>query len=88
MRLVDLFSRILNCPRFDGRDLLRNIRSKDVTRRIPVVVVTENGDPKETEQAYGLGAISVLVKSDGYEDLLRNTIDYWVRQSSHFQAPM
>lgn len=71
----------LKLPRFGGHDLLRHIRSKDITRRIPLIVLTENTDPKEAEQAYGLGATNVIVKSDGYLDSLR-TIIYSVLTSA------
>jgi len=52
----------LKMPKVDGLTVLRELRSDDRTRRIPVVVVSSSDRDTDVREAYRLGANSYLVK--------------------------
>lgn len=52
----------LKMPKVDGLSVLRELRSDERTRRIPVVVVSSSDRDSDVREAYRLGANSYLVK--------------------------
>jgi CheY-like chemotaxis protein len=52
----------LKMPRMDGREVLRELRSRPETRHIPVVVVSSSDHPGDVRDSYELGANSFVVK--------------------------
>lgn len=61
----------LNMPLKDGREVLREIRSDPVLRRIPVVVFTTSKADADVRQMYELGANSFVTKPAAFADLVR-----------------
>jgi DNA-binding response OmpR family regulator len=57
-------------PRLDGIEVLNLIRSKDLPKKPPVILLTGNVDESYTQQAVKAGANSVLIKPFTKEDLL------------------
>jgi DNA-binding response OmpR family regulator len=57
-------------PRLDGIEVLNLIKSKDLPKKPPVIVLTGNVDESYTQQAIKAGASSVLIKPFTKEDLL------------------
>jgi DNA-binding response OmpR family regulator len=57
-------------PRLDGIEVLNLIKSKDLPKKPPVIVLTGNVDETYTQQAIKAGASSVLIKPFTKEDLL------------------
>jgi two-component system response regulator len=52
----------LKMPKVDGWEVLREIRSSERTREIPVVVLSVSDRPEDIQRCYRLGANSYLVK--------------------------
>ena len=60
--------------------MLRALKSSDVTRTIPVVMLTSSSAPKDRRAAYGLGAHSYVVKPlahDEFLDTVARMTRYW-----------
>jgi two-component system response regulator len=71
----------LNMPRMDGFWVLRKMRAAELTRFIPVVIMTSSIDPEDVRIAYALGANGYLDKlSDGmpWFELVRSVARYWL----------
>ena len=54
-------------PRMDGREALREIKSDEELRRIPVVVLTSSQEEQDVVQSYRLGVNSYIVKPVDFE---------------------
>jgi len=70
----------LNMPLKDGREVLRDIRSDNSLRRIPVVVFTTSKADTDIRQMYELGANSYVTKPAAFADLVRlmkRLTEYW-----------
>jgi DNA-binding response OmpR family regulator len=52
----------LEMPQMDGFEVLRELRSRDAYRRLPVIVVTGREDVAAIDRAYEAGATSFVVK--------------------------
>ncbi|MCW8130976.1 MAG: response regulator [Planctomycetota bacterium] len=58
----DLVLLDLNLPRKDGREVLREIKSDESLRSIPVVVLTTSTEEEDVLRAYGLHANCYIAK--------------------------
>jgi CheY-like chemotaxis protein len=56
----------INMPRVDGVEVLRRMKADEVTRRIPVIMLTTTDDPREIEHCYKLGCSVYLTKPVEY----------------------
>lgn len=52
----------LNMPRMNGIELLREIRSRDTLRHLPVVVLTTSDDERDRIDAYNLNVAGYILK--------------------------
>lgn len=52
----------LNLPRYNGLEVLTELKSHSEYRTIPVIILTTSADSKDIETAYKLGANSYIVK--------------------------
>ena len=71
----------LKLPRIDGLSVLKEIRSNDATRRLPVVVLTSSGEEKDIVTSYDLGANSFVRKPVDFAefvDAARQLGLYWL----------
>ena len=50
----------LNMPRVDGFEVLKHLRSNDLTKQIPIVVLTTSDANNDIAKAYELGANSFI----------------------------
>jgi CheY-like chemotaxis protein len=74
----------LNLPRKDGRELLRDLKSSEDLRRVPVIVLTTSMAPQDIRQAYDLHAAAYLHKPidpDDYGKIVRAIEEFWIRWS-------
>jgi two-component system response regulator len=79
----------LHLPDIHGLDLLREIKSKESTRMLPVVVVTGTASPRMIDDVYRMGANSVIEKAHGRREsmeALTKTLDYWLNQNIASEA--
>jgi two-component system response regulator len=71
----------LKLPKLNGLEVLKQIKSDERTRTIPVVIVTSSREDPDIKAAYALGANSYVVKMvdfDSFVDVMSNLGLYWV----------
>lgn len=71
----------LKLPKVDGLEVLREIKTNERTRTIPVVIVTSSREDPDIKAAYALGANSYVVKpvsSDAFIEAMKNLGLYWM----------
>ena len=54
----------LRLPGLDGFEVLERLRGRTETKHIPVIILTNYGEPELRERGMRLGALEFLVKSD------------------------
>ena len=91
--LPDLIFLDLSLPRISGHDVLQRIKSNDLTRHIPVIVLSATRLESEVERAYEAHANAFGRKPNTLEDLVsaaRGRKSFWMdtaRLSTAFAAP-
>ncbi|MBI4334894.1 MAG: response regulator [Chloroflexi bacterium] len=76
----DLIILDLNLPRKSGREVLAEIKSDEVLRRIPVVILTVSRDEEDVLKAYNLHANCYITKPIDFEQFMkitRSIEDFW-----------
>lgn len=71
----------LKLPKIDGLEVLRRIRSNELTRVMPVVILTSSKEEKDKVQGYGLGANSYVRKPIDYNEFVQAVSQlgvYWL----------
>lgn len=71
----------LNTPGIDGRAALMLIKTDERLKRLPVVVVSTSGNPRDVELCFAAGANAYHMKPVRYPEHLRNMVDlltYWL----------
>jgi CheY-like chemotaxis protein len=77
----DLILLDLRLPKMDGLEVLKAVKTDDMLRGIPVVVLTTSDAEKDIIMAYEFHANSYLVKPMHYDELssmLQETGFYWL----------
>jgi two-component system, response regulator len=71
----------LNLPKVDGMEVLKQIKSDDRTKTIPVVIMTSSKEERDLAAGYNLGANSFIQKPVDFEQF-RETVKsvglYWL----------
>jgi two-component system response regulator len=68
-------------PKVDGIEALRKIKSDDIMKKIPVVMLTSSKEHPDIESSYLLGANSYIVKPvefDGFMKAVSELGLYWI----------
>ncbi|MEO5356962.1 MAG: response regulator [Nitrospirae bacterium YQR-1] len=76
----DLILLDLNLPKKDGREVLKEIKTDDSLKHIPVIVITTSDAEQDIVKSYNLGANSYVTKPVGFEEFIKvvNTIEeFW-----------
>ncbi len=71
----------LKMPKVDGLEVLRQIKSTELTKAIPVVVLTSSKESPDIEHAYALGANSYIVKPVEFGEFAKIVTElgfYWL----------
>jgi DNA-binding response OmpR family regulator len=65
----------LRLPKLDGFEVLERLRSTPATAQIPVIILSNYGDPELRERGLKLGALEFLVKADVSPNLLVTKVE-------------
>ena len=79
--MPDLILLDLKLPRVDGFEVLRQIKSTPILKRLPVIILTSSKDEGDRALSYDIGANSYLVKPVSFEGFLavvRQIEGYWL----------
>lgn len=71
----------LKLPGIDGFEVLRQIKSTPLLKRMPVVILTSSKEEGDRALSYDTGANSYLVKPvsfDGFLGVVREISNYWL----------
>ena len=71
----------LKLPKVDGLEVLRQLRSDERTRRLPVVIFTSSSEEEDMIKSYNLGANSYVRKPVEFDQFLEATRQlgiYWL----------
>src|SRR5437879_9236228 len=71
----------LKLPKVDGLEVLRQLRANELTRLLPVVILTSSNEEQDRVNGYGLGANSYVRKPidfGQFMDAVRELGLYWL----------
>lgn len=71
----------IKMPRVDGIEVLRQIKAVDITKNIPVVMMTSSKEQPDIVECYGLGVNSYVVKPVEFENFAKAVSElgmYWL----------
>ena len=70
----------LKLPRIDGMETLSHLRANELTRLMPVIILTSSDEQRDIKECYRLGANSYLRKSGDFAEftkLMGTLHTYW-----------
>lgn len=79
----------LKLPKVDGLEILRMLKGHEVTRAIPVVVLTSSREERDIVDSYNLGVNSYIVKPVNFESFTRAVAElglYWMVLNQHINS--
>jgi len=71
----------LKLPGVDGFDVLRQVKSAPILRRLPVIILTSSKEEGDRALTYDIGANSYIVKPvsfNGFLDVIKQIEGYWI----------
>ena len=71
----------LKMPKLDGIEVLREMKGSEITRRIPVVMLTSSQEESDLIKSYDLGVNSYVVKPLNFKsmtEIIRQAGFYWM----------
>ena len=71
----------LKLPGVDGFEVLRQVKSAPILRRLPVIILTSSKEEGDRALTYDIGANSYIVKPvsfNGFLDVIRQIEGYWI----------
>ena len=77
----DLILLDLNLPKRDGREVLKEIKSDDYLRRIPIVILTTSNAEQDILKSYNLHVncyINKPVDFDKFFEIIQKIEDFWL----------
>lgn len=70
----------LKLPKIDGLEVLRELRSDERTRQLPIVILTSSREEQDVARGYGFGANSYIRKPvdfNAFMEAVRQVGAYW-----------
>jgi len=74
----------LKMPRMNGLEVLQNIKSDKVLKKIPIVMLTTSNRNEDIEKAYEYGCNGYIVKPVSYDNFIKavhKIEDFWLELS-------
>lgn len=71
----------IQMPKVNGIEVLQKIKSDELTKKIPVVILTSSKEDPDIKACYKLGANSYIVKPvnfEGFAEAIKNLGFYWL----------
>jgi CheY-like chemotaxis protein len=71
----------LNMPKINGFEVIEIIKSDDLLKWIPIIVLTSSDRTQDIEKAYNLGCNSYIVKPMNFENFIQAILvieQYWL----------
>lgn len=71
----------LKLPKINGLEVLKEIKSNEKTRLIPIVIMTSSQEEKDIVESYKLGVNSYVVKPIDFEKFMKTIAElgfYWL----------
>lgn len=71
----------LKLPKIDGTEVLAEIRKNEITKKLPVVVLTSSKEEQDVMNTYDLGVNSYIVKPVEFENFAKAIAEvgfYWL----------
>ena len=72
----------LKLPKVSGLEVLKAVKSNEITKMLPVVIITSSKEDPDIQEAYALGANSYVVKPvdfDSFIHAISATGSYWLQ---------
>lgn len=79
-KLADLVILDLNMPGLGGKEFLRIVKTDEVLKRLPVVILTSSSSEQDISDSYRLGAAGFITKPAGlkeFERVMCLITEYW-----------
>ena len=71
----------LKMPKINGIEVLQEIKKSDLTKKIPVVILTSSNEDPDIKTCYALGVNSYIVKPVGFDNFTKVVSElgfYWL----------
>lgn len=81
----DLVLLDINLPKRNGHDILKEIKSDEVLKAIPVVIFSSSTSSRDVDKSYALHANSYICKPQNLEDyfgVLKSLEAFWFRTAT------
>ncbi|MES2328881.1 MAG: response regulator [Bacteroidota bacterium] len=75
----------LNMPKMDGREVLKNLKTDEEFRKIPVIIFSTTKNQLEVKRCYDLGANTYIVKPVNFDSLvetIQHIRTYWLETAT------
>ena len=79
--MPDLILLDLNLPKWDGREVLKKVKTDDKLKHIPIIVLTTSNAEKDVINCYNLHANCFITKPVDYENffqIIRHIEIFWL----------
>jgi two-component system, response regulator len=78
----------LKMPKVNGLEVLARLKSHELTKSIPVVILTSSKENTDIQQSYAHGANSYIVKPVVFDDFMNVVSDIALYWMIHNQPPV
>jgi two-component system response regulator len=77
----------LKMPKVDGVEVLRKLKENELTKAIPVIMLTSSNENPDIEKCYALGVNSYIVKPVAFDDFVKVVSQLGMYWMLHNQVP-